>query len=471
MIVERPLRDARGFYDGIHRERFEWAARREASRRLRRFVPVSWHASPVRSPPCALSRSWPFAILIAPLRIFHIDYLVDLDDKVNTRGRHEPAPYHYEQLAGGLPCACHQRRSYVLASPAFVSPAVPKRKQPHQQPAAGAGRRRHAAQARLRGAGRRPHPVALCQPGRLRGRRPPHLARGRRRRRREEGPEARRAQRHRLPEQGDRRRGRPRRGQGCARPGGAAGGTLPHPARQGLTHASDLRECAQGAAERRGAGPVGRSQSSHRREPARATPSSARPTTASSRRRRRPGAGRCRRPDGGRDLPQRRSARRSSPSPSEHVAHARLGHAGQGVAAGPRRHRGHRLHPRDLARGRQHHRHLRGEGGAAFAAAGDAPRRRRRRPRRNRRPGGDQRPLERPAAIGRWAAGLGRRQGRQGASPGGRAPRIQCGLRRRQPRPVGRGEGRDRRRQFAGRRSAGEAETEGKSGATLAKPP
>ena len=32
--------------------------------------------------------------------------------------------------------------------------------------------------------------------------------------------------------------------------------------------AADLRECGQGAAERRSAGPVGRSQSSHREEPA-----------------------------------------------------------------------------------------------------------------------------------------------------------------------------------------------------------
>ena len=43
-----------------------------------------------------------------------------------------------------------------------------------------------------------------------------------------------------------------------------------------------------------------------------------------------------------------------------------------------------------------------------------------------------------------------------GASPGGRAPRVQRQFRRRQPRPVGRRGSRHRRRQLAGRRSTGE---------------
>src|SRR3954453_17758872 len=41
------------------------ASQPEASRRLRRFAPVSWRASPVRSPPDGPNRSLPFAILIA----------------------------------------------------------------------------------------------------------------------------------------------------------------------------------------------------------------------------------------------------------------------------------------------------------------------------------------------------------------------------------------------------------------------
>ena len=85
---------------------------------------------------------------------------------------------------------------------------------------------------RLRGARRRPHRVALREPGGVRGGRPPHLARCRRRRRGEEGPEARPAQCRRLPEQGDSRRSRPRRGEGSGRAGRAAGGALPHPARE-----------------------------------------------------------------------------------------------------------------------------------------------------------------------------------------------------------------------------------------------
>ena len=60
----------------------------------------------------------------------------------------------------------------------------------------------------------------------------------------------------------------------------------------------------------------------------------------------------------------------------------------------------HGLHPPDLARGRQHHRNLRGEGRAGIAAAGDASRRRRCRARRSRRTGGHQRALERLVAIG-----------------------------------------------------------------------
>ena len=51
------------------------------------------------------------------------------------------------------------------------------------------------------------------------------------------------------------------------------------------------------------------------------------------------------------------------------VARATPRHAGQGMAAGSARSGGHRLRPRDLAGGRQHHGHLRGEGRAAFGAA------------------------------------------------------------------------------------------------------
>ncbi len=75
-------------------------------------------------------------------------------------------------------------------------------------------------------------------------------------------------------------RSRSRRGQGRGRPGGAAGGALPHPARTGLGDPRGLREHAQGPAERASPGAVGRSQPAHRAEPAGLHRASWRPTTA-----------------------------------------------------------------------------------------------------------------------------------------------------------------------------------------------
>ena len=95
---------------------------------------------------------------------------------------------------------------------------------------------------------------------------------------------------------------------------------------------------------------------------------------------------------------------------SEHVAHAKLGMAVKVWLQGRPDDRGHRHHPGDLARGRQHDGHLSGEGVAAFAAARDAPRRGRRRARRKRRPGGHEPAVDRPAAVRRPATGLGDRE-------------------------------------------------------------
>src|SRR6476659_10223853 len=125
----------------------------------------------------------------------------------------------------------------------------------------------------------------------------------------------------------------------------------------------------------------------------------------------RPGPGRGGRPSDCRDRPECRTRSRFRRRQRTYRT-CKSGHARQGLASGTTGDRGYRLDPRNLARGRQHYRHVPGEGDAVFAAAGDALGRRRGRSRRNRRPGGHEPSPDRPAAVGRRAAGLGRGRGR-----------------------------------------------------------